>query len=274
MKNLINDFLQFWTDHSAKIIAAFIVLIVGIILIKLLLRIINASFQKSKVSPTIQKFSLSILRVVCYILLITTLLQVFGVPMTSIIAAFSVVGLAVSLAIQNSLANVAGGVTLLFSKPFVVGDYIQYDNLEGTVLQISILTTKIATLDNKFVFIPNSKLTEDSVTNFTYSDNRRIDLEIGIGYQDDFKHALKVIEDIVADDPLIITSHEKTDFLPFIRMFELGESSVVLTVRVWTETNNYLTAKCGLLEKIKEKFDSEGINIPYPQMEISIKKES
>lgn len=271
MENFITSLLSFWEKHGGQIISALIVFAVGSIAIRLVCKITRKGLSKSRLSLTIHQFIISVLNVALYVILGLTILQIFNVPMTSIVAALGVVGLAVSLSVQNSLANVAGGIVLLFTKPFEVGDYILFDDVEGTVAQISILNTKMCTFDNKFIYIPNGKLSEDKIVNFTASGTRRLDLDISISYQNDFHQAIALIEAVIEKEPMVIKDEEEK--LPLVRMNAHGESAIILTVKVWATSADFWPVRYNLLEAIKDTFDAHNISIPYQQMEVRLHKE-
>ncbi len=270
MEKITAELHNFISLYGEKIVFSILFFIFGFLLIKVFLRILKKTFNKRNYDLNSCNFILSITKVVLYVLLVCTVLQIIGIPVTTIIAALSVIGIAIGLAIQNSLANVAGGLIIIFTHPFQKGDYILLDNVEGTVIQTGILQTKIATLDNRIVYIPNANITDNNLTNFTASGTRRILLNISISYNDDYKKAIFLIEEIVRKDSLILKESEEHQ--PFIRMLEHGDSAIILTVRVWSSSDNYLDARSGLLEKIKDTFDENKISIPFPQLDISIKK--
>lgn len=194
-------------------------------------------------------------------------LTALNVPMSSIITVFGAAGLAISLALQSCLSNLAGGFIILFSKPFSAGDTIELDGSVGNVKTISILYTKIETFDGKIVSIPNGKVSEAKIINYTESPNRRVDLQFDISYDADFRTARKLITDIITSDKLILNDPE-----PIVRMSAHNESSVSIDVRVWTANDNYNTVRYGLIESVKESFDKNGIEIPFNQLDLNIKR--
>ena len=269
MDNTSQAIYNFFTTNGSKILLSLLLFLIGLFVIKLFIRILKKSLEKRNSNTTANTFIISIVKICFYVILIATILQILGFPVTTVVAAFSVVGLAIGLSVQNCLANVASGFIIIFSHPFVIGDYIGFDTVEGTVLETNILQTKIATADNKIAYIPNSKLTENTLTNYSASGTRRVILDISIGYDNNFKTAIKLIEEIIKDEPLILNSNESQ--APFVRMWEHGESAIILTVRVWTKTEHYFDLRSNLLENIKETFDNNNISIPYPQLEVSMK---
>lgn len=256
---------KFLDVYGEKIIISSIILIVGSILIKILLRIIEKALKRSKIDVTLHKFLSAVIKVILWILVSLTALQAFNIPVASVIASLSVLGLAVSLAVKDSLANVASGIVVLFSKPFQVGDYIMISEFEGKVEHINTIHTKLTTIDNKAVFIPNSLVSSNTVVNFTNENIRRVDLIFSISYKDDFVKAKNIVFDIVQN-------HKKAlqDPAPLVRVCELAESSVNITTRVWTKGEDYWDLRFDLLELVKMKFDEEGISIPFNQLDVNL----
>lgn len=258
-------------DHFGRalptLIMAFAILIVGVIIVRLLSRFIKRSLNKTNIDSAAKNFLLSLIRITLYTIIIIMALTALNVPMSSIITVFGAAGLAISLALQSCLSNLAGGFIILFSKPFSAGDTIELDGSVGNVKTISILYTKIETFDGKIVSIPNGKVSEAKIINYTESPNRRVDLQFDISYDADFRTARKLITDIITSDKLILNDPE-----PIVRMSAHNESSVSIDVRVWTANDNYSTVRYGLIESVKESFDKNGIEIPFNQLDLNIKR--
>lgn len=258
-------------DHFGRalptLIMAFAILIVGVIIVRLLSRFIKRSLNKTNIDSAAKNFLLSLIRITLYTIVIIMALTALNVPMSSIITVFGAAGLAISLALQSCLSNLAGGFIILFSKPFSAGDTIELDGSVGNVKTISILYTKIETFDGKIVSIPNGKVSEAKIINYTESPNRRVDLQFDISYDADFRTARKLITDIITSDKLILNDPE-----PIVRMSAHNESSVSIDVRVWTANDNYNTVRYGLIESVKESFDKNGIEIPFNQLDLNIKR--
>ena len=258
-------------DHFGKalptLIMAFAILIVGVIIVRLLSRFIKRSLNKTNIDSAAKNFLLSLIRITLYTIVIIMALTALNVPMSSIITVFGAAGLAISLALQSCLSNLAGGFIILFSKPFSAGDTIELDGSVGNVKTISILYTKIETFDGKIVSIPNGKVSEAKIINYTESPNRRVDLQFDISYDADFRTARKLITDIITSDKLILNDPE-----PIVRMSAHNESYVSIDVRVWTANDNYNTVRYGLIESVKESFDKNGIEIPFNQLDLNIKR--
>jgi small conductance mechanosensitive channel len=266
ISNIFNIILEKVQEKIPSILFALVIFIIGFLLSKLLIRVVSGILKKSNIDRTAHHFLKSIVKIVIYTLIIVMALSIIGVPMTSIVTVIGAAGLAISLALQTSLSNLAGGFIILSSKPFKVNDYIEIDGISGTVEKISILYTNIVSVDNKISFIPNGIVANAKITNFTSKSDRRLDINIKIGYKDDYKKAQKIIMDIVEKNTLTIKTPE-----PLVRMGEHGSSSIVIYVKVWVMASDYWELKFQLLEEIKEEFDKNNINIPYNQMDVFIK---
>ena len=256
-------------DLLPKLLTAALILLVGIILVRWAAKFARNLLKHSRLDVTLHNFIVSILSALLYILLAIIVVTVL-VPSAagSLITMFGVFGLAVSLAVTDSLANLAGGMSVLFTKPFALGDYVNINGNEGTVQEIRLNYTVIKTVDNKLVHIPNGDVAKAEITNFTAQETRRLDLVFSIGYDDDFEQAKKIIREIVHDNPLAHSDPE-----PIVRMVEHGDSAIRIGCRVWVDTADYWTLNYDLLEEVKRRFDASGIHIPYNQLEIAIRRE-
>ena len=218
----------------------------------------------------VSQFVDSMLKFGLYALLLFIIATKFGVESSSVAALIASAGVAIGLAVQGSLSNFAGGVLILLLKPFAVGDYIivTQEGIEGTVKEIQIFYTKLATVDNQTVVVPNSILTNNSLTNVTARPERKLDLKVGISYDADLKKAKALIEDMLLHDESIIQDEE-------IRVFvdSLGESAVMIGLRAWVKTEEYWATRWRLMEDIKVTFDAEGIDIPYNQITVHVREE-
>ncbi len=246
-----------------KVILALVFFILGRIIIKWIRRIVRRSLERSKADKGVEQFVDSLLKFILYFLLLFSIATKFGVDTASAAALIASGGVALGLALQGSLSNFAGGVLILLLKPFEVGDYIIEDTNknEGTVKEIQIFYTKLCTIDNKTIVIPNGILTNNSLTNATAGDERRLDLKIDISYDADLKKAKALIERILLEDEAVLKDEEINVFVDC-----LGESSVVIGARAWTKNETFWPARWRILEKIKEQFDENRIEIPYRQL--------
>lgn len=251
------------------LIIAIIVLVVGVLLSRLISRIVSQTMKKSNVEDSARSFIVSFVRVALYVLVIIMALSVLNVPMSSIITVLGAAGLAVSLALQNCLSNLCGGFIILFSKPFAAGDTVEIDGTIGSVESIGVLYTKMKTPDGKSVLIPNGKVSDAKLINYTETPTRRIDLKYDISYSADFSIAKQLINTVVSENELILH-----DPAPVIRMDSHNDSSVSIAVLVWVYNENYHEVRYTLNENIKYVFDKNNIEIPFNQLDVHIDGEN
>lgn len=251
--------------YGPKLLLAIIVLIVGLAIIKPIVRFIRKTLTNRDVDPSVIPFLTGITGAVLKIMLFIAVAEMVGVETTSFIAVLGAAGLAIGLALQGSLANFAGGVLILLFKPFKVGDYIEGQGHAGTVKEISILYTVLNTPDNKKIIIPNGNLSNNSMINYSAEETRRIDFLFGVGYDDNIDLVKETIAEVFKSDDRILSDPE-----PMIQLHELGDSSVNFASRVWVKTSDYWGVYWSLMETAKRKFDEKGINIPYPQRDVHI----
>lgn len=265
LQNHIPDFISF----GIKVVFALVFFFIGRIVIRWIRKLVRKSMQRSGADKGVEQFVDSLLKFSLYFLLLFMIGTKFGIDASSVAALIASGGVAIGLAMQGSLSNFAGGVLILLLKPFEVGDYIIEDTNknEGTVKEIQIFYTKLTTIDNKTIVIPNGILTNNSLTNATAKDERRLDLKIDISYDADLKKAKAMIMDVLNDDPAVLREDEIVVFVD-----ELGESSVVLGARAWTKNADFWQAKWRILENIKEKMDENQIEIPYRQLTVHMNK--
>ena len=265
LQNHIPDLISF----GIKVVFALVFFFIGRIVIRWIRKLVRKSMQRSGADKGIEQFVDSLLKFSLYFLLLFMIGTKFGIDASSVAALIASGGVAIGLAMQGSLSNFAGGVLILLLKPFEVGDYIIEDTNknEGTVKEIQIFYTKLTTIDNKTIVIPNGILTNNSLTNATAKDERRLDLKVDISYDADLKKAKAMIMDVLNDDPAVLREDEIVVFVD-----ELGESSVVLGARAWTKSADFWQAKWRILENIKEKMDENQIEIPYRQLTVHMNK--
>lgn len=265
LQNHIPDFISF----GIKVVFALVFFFIGRIVIRWIRKLVRKSMQRSSADKGVEQFVDSLLKFSLYFLLLFMIGTKFGIDASSVAALIASGGVAIGLAMQGSLSNFAGGVLILLLKPFEVGDYIIEDTNknEGTVKEIQIFYTKLTTIDNKTIVIPNGILTNNSLTNATAKDERRLDLKVDISYDADLKKAKAMIMDVLNDDPAVLREDEIVVFVD-----ELGESSVVLGARAWTKSADFWQAKWRILENIKEKMDENQIEIPYRQLTVHMNK--
>ena len=275
--NEVNQATQYLQEHlsdligfGVKVLIAIAVFMIGRVLIHFIRKIVRKSLARSSADKGVEQFVDSVLKFSLYFLLIFMIAAKLGVDTTSVAAIIASGGVAIGLALQGSLSNFAGGVLILLLKPFVVGDYI-LDNAsseEGTVKEITIFYTKLLTIDNKLILIPNGSLSNSSITNYSHMDMRRIDLTVGVGYASDLSKVKAVLEGVVKTETAVIKDEPVDIFVS-----DLGDSAVDMGIRVWVKTEDYWPVRWRLLEQMKNALDENGISIPFPQMDVSIRKE-
>ena len=265
----VQDSIPELITFGLKVLAALVAFFVGRLVIRWIRKIVRRSFERSGADKGVEQFVDSLLKYGLYALLVFSLISSLGFDTTSVAAVLASGGVAIGLALQGSLSNFAGGVLILLLKPFVVGDYIIEDSngKEGTVKEIQIFYTKLSTIDNKTIVIPNGMLTSNSITNATAKDERQLDLRVGISYDADIRQAKSVIENLLIKDECIIKNEQINVFV-----HELADSAVVLGIRAWVKNEEYWETRWRLLEEIKLLLDENGIEIPYPQMTVHMQK--
>ncbi|MBR9954130.1 mechanosensitive ion channel family protein [Eubacteriaceae bacterium Marseille-Q4139] len=250
-------------DFAVRLALAALILIVGFKVIGIIRKMVRRSLERAEVEITLLRFLDALLNAVLLFLLIFMAAQQLGMNTASIVAVTGSAGLALGLALQGSLANFAGGVLILFMKPFRVDDYIVTEEGEGTVYSIGLVYTTLLSIDNKKVVIPNGTLSNMTITNVTTMEKRRLDLTVTIGYQADLKRAKELLETLYADSPEIIKEDGITVYVD-----SLTGNGVVIGVRGWVKTEDYWPLRWRLLEEIKLTFEREGIEIPYNYMNV------
>lgn len=265
----VQDSIPGLITFGLKVLAALVAFFVGRLVIRWIRKIVRRSFERSGADKGVEQFVDSLLKYGLYALLVFSLISSLGFDTTSVAAVLASGGVAIGLALQGSLSNFAGGVLILLLKPFVVGDYIIEDSngKEGTVKEIQIFYTKLSTIDNKTIVIPNGMLTNNSITNATAKDERQLDLRVGISYDADIRQAKSVIENLLIKDECIIKNEQINVFV-----HELADNAVVLGIRAWVKNEEYWETRWRLLEEIKLLLDENGIEIPYPQMTVHMQK--
>lgn len=251
-----------------RLILALIVYAIGIKVIAWLCRIVRKHLLKYGTDEAAKSFVMSILKISLHILLIMTLAAQVGVDRTSIATVLASAGVAVSLALKDGLSNFASGLIIMFLRPFSVGDYIieHGENNEGTVEKIELYYTTLATTDSRRVVIPNSLLTGNCITNVTAADKRRLEIKVGISYDSNLQKAKDILRELIQEDPELMDQEESQIYVD-----SLGESSVVLGLKSWVKTEEFWNTKWRMNERIKEAFDANGIQIPYPQLDLRIR---
>ena len=260
-----NNIWEAFLRAIPSILLAIAILVVGIILTKICIKLMSKGLSKTKLDLTVVKFTTQVTKILLYVLLLTVVLSMVGIPATSIITVIGTAGVAIGLALQNSLSNVAGGFLLMITKPFKIGDYIISNGVEGTVSQISILHTRLDSVTNQAIFIPNGLAINAVVVNNSQNAERRVDLDFSISYKDDFETARQIITDV-------IKAHDKVDKQQeiFVRMSEHGESAIIITSRCWCKNADYWQVHFDLIEQVRAAFIENNIEIPFRQVDINI----
>lgn len=249
-----------------NVVLVLIVFAVGRKVIGWAVKLIDRALEHNGVEVTIRKFLKNVLVVLAYVVLAMIMMEMVGIAATSLAAAFASCGVAIGLALQGSLANFAGGILILLMKPFVVGDYVVAGGQEGVVKEIGLVYTKLTTVDNREVLIPNGSLANGTMVNVSANPTRRVDIAVGVSYSADLKLAQKILRDLGEKDAARLADQDVTVFVS-----ELGASSVNLGLRVWVDAANYWDTKWRLTENIKAEFDKAGIEIPFNQLDVHMK---
>lgn len=268
LKNIVEKIIDMLILYTPKLIGTILILAIGFGLVKVILKIIDRFLDKSKVDLSLHSFVKSISEVILKIMVVLTAAGMLGIPMGSFIVVLSTAGLAIGLAVKDSLSNLAGGFLILTFRPFNVGDYIEAQGKIGTVREIKILYTHLITPDNKRIIIPNGDLANTEITNCSVENERRVDLIFGIGYEDDIDHARRVLNNVLENHNTVLKEPA-----PVIKVESLGDNAVNIIVKAWTKTENYLDTHYDLQELIKKRFDKEGIEMPFPQKDIHLYNE-
>lgn len=257
-------------NFAGRVLLAILVYIIASKLIHKICRLIVASMNRANADTGVIQFVSSFVKAALYFLLIVSIATSFGVKESSIAALLASSGVAIGLALQGGLSNLAGGVIILILRPFTIGDYIieNSGNQEGTVVKIDLFYTTLSTVDNRRITVPNGTLTNSSIVNVTAKDNRKLEIKVGISYQADLKRAKQILQDLLHEDKSIMSDEEMQVFVD-----ELAADSVILGLRAWVKTEEYWATKWRLNEEIKLAFDEASVEIPFPQLDVHIKEQ-
>ena len=256
-------------SFGIKLIAAIAIFYIGRLIAKVVTRGVRKLMVAQEVDKILESFVSNLVYSLLMIFVIIAAINQLGVQTTSLIAIMGAAGLAVGLALQGSLANFAAGVLIVMFRPYKVGDFVEAAGIAGSVLQVQILTTVLKTGDNKQIIVPNGQIMGSIITNFSANDTRRVDLTIGIGYDDDIDKARDTIQDLIDADDRVFK-----DPASLIAVSELADSSVNFVVRMWVNSGDYWGVNFDMTEAIKKRFDKEGISFPYPQQDVHIHQAS
>lgn len=266
VENFIYELPDKVLRFGAKIVLAILTFAVGVWVIRVIRKIIHQAFEKTNADKGVVQFTESFVRIALYVVLIMFIATSFGVDTASVVAVLGSAGVAIGLALQGSLSNFAGGILILLIKPFVIGDYIVACGEEGTVTSIDMCYTKLTTLDERIVVLPNGTLANTTIVNNTTTPNRRVDIVVSIAYDADIKLAKELILNIVNSAEFVLKDHEISVYIS-----SLAASSVDLGVRYYTKNEDYAGGKSAVFEQVKEAFDKNHIEIPYQQLDVHMK---
>ena len=267
----VKETLQSWIPGllalGIRLAVAALIIFIGSRVAKGVKKFLNKTFQRMEMDLGVSKFLLSVAEVCIYAIAVFIAADNFGIPSASIIALLGSAGLAIGLSLKDSLANVAGGILILLMRPFTVNDYIVFGDLEGTVQNIGLVYTTLAAADNKKITIPNGSISNGAVVNVTAQEKRRVDIEVGIGYTSDMKKAKEILYHIFESEPRVLKEEGITVYVG-----QLADSAVIIGGRGWTKTEDYWSVRWGIIESVKEEFDEAGIEIPYNQLDVNLKR--
>ncbi len=260
------DIKKWLMNYYPSLIGALILVVVGMIVIHFVSKLLAKGLARSRIDTAMHHFIRSTVKIVLYTLLLLLAASALNIDITPLVTAFGAVGLALSLALKDTLANLASGIVILYNRPFKHGDFVEVNGQQGTVIEISYTYTKLKTIDNKVVFIPNSKVSAADIINFSSEETRRLDLYFSIGFSDDFNLVQQLILHIVEQNEFALKTPE-----PLVRVCGHGDNAVKIACYVWVKRENYLTLSYDLYEQVKAAFDQNGITIPYRQLDVTIK---
>lgn len=261
-------FSNLWSSIVSAIptiLLAIIVLVIGLIVCKLVLKLVSKGLDRTRIDLTVNNFLKQCCKIVLYVLLITVVLSLLGIPATSIITVIGTAGVAIGLALQDSLSNVAGGILLMINKPFKIGDYITTNGVSGVVKQITILYTRLDSDTNQAIFVPNGQVSGAVVTNCNGNSSRRVDLTFSIGYGQDFAKVQEIIMAAMKRNPKVLQ-----DPAPSVRIQEHGASALILAVRPWCKPDDYWDVFFGVTEDIRAAFVAANIPVAYNQLDVHV----
>ncbi len=267
MEGILATVINVCIDVAWRLVAALVILVGGRAIIKFFLKKLRNGKKFGELEPTVRSFLQNFIKIGSYVLLAVMIVGILGVPMASVITLFASAGAAVALAVKGAFSNLVGGIMLLIFKPISVGEFVDIDGKSGTVEEIGFFYTQLKTADNLTVSVPNAKTTDSTIINYSRKDLRRLDLNIDVSYGSDIEKVKQVIESV-------INEHDKAlgDPAPFVRMTDMLDSSLQFTIRVWCARGDYGILKSDLLEQLDAAFAKEGIEMPFPQLDVHLTK--
>ena len=264
-EEIIEEIISSAIQLGLKILLALVIYWVGKFIIDNLYRFVQKALSRKKIDQSVNTFVLSLVRVVLMLLLIVMIIGVLGINTSSFVALFASAGVAIGMALSGTLQNFAGGVMILLFKPYKVGDFIEAQGVSGTLKEIQIFNTLLATTDNKTIIIPNGKLSNETVTNYTQAGTRRVEWVFGISYGDDYQKAKELLDVYIAEDKRILSTPA-----PMVALSCLADSSVQITARAWVQASDYWSVLYDMNERVYSEFGKYGLSFPFPQMDVHI----
>ncbi len=264
-EEFLNKIVNWATDFGMKLLACLVVLIVGKILIKWVVRLMTKSKFAQKNDKTVTTVLSHFVSASLYVLLVVIIIGILGVPTASVITVIASAGVAIGLALQGALSNIAGGIMILILRPFRVGDFVEIADRSGTVTDVGIFYTTLTTGDNKVVIIPNGTVMADDIVNYSVKDTRRVDMVFTAAYGSDVQKVIGILLDEAQKHELALK-----DPAPFARLTNQGDSALEFTLRVWTKAGDYWTVNFDLLERLNDRLEKEGIEIPFNQLDVHV----
>jgi len=266
MESITINIISYVTEYSLKVIIAIVIFIIGRFVAKKITNVLTKLMERAKWDVTLVKFSGDIIYFLLLFVVVIIAIQTVGIDTTSFVAILGAATLAIGFALRDNLSNFASGALLLILRPFEVGHFVEAGGTAGIVEEIGIFSTKLRTGDNKIIYVPNSSIFSGNIINYSAKDTRRIDLTIGVSYEDNLKKVKEELWKILEEDERVLKNPA-----PTVAVAELADSSVNLVVRPWVKSSDYWSVYFDLLEKIKVRFDEAGISIPYPQLDVHLK---
>ena len=266
MDQVLDFLIELCTTIGVKLLFAGLLLVIGVKLIKWLLKAIQKGKAFCKLDLGVQSFIRSFLKIGLYTLLFFSIAGILGIPTTSFVTLLASAGVAIGLALQGALSNLAGGLMLLIFKPFHVGDFIETDHGSGTVRDITVFYTVLVTPDNKHITLPNGSLTNSAITNYSVEETRRVEIACSVSYSADIEQVKAILLDVAQQNEMVHTAPA-----PLARLSKHGDNALHFILRVWCDSPNYWTVTFDLTEAVKEAFDKNGIESPYPQLDVHMR---
>ncbi len=265
MEKFITDVKTFFTTAGLKILLGIVIIILGLLACKIVKTLLKRALARGKRDEAMSHFIVSLTDIILKIIVLVCALATMGINTASIITVLGTCGVAIGLALKDSLGNLASGVLIIYNKPFKKGDYIETPEVSGKVSTINLFNTVLLTADNKEIVIPNGTLASEHIINYSTMATRRVELKFGISYGNDYKQAKEIILDICNAHEAVLKDPE-----PMCRLSEHGDNALILTVRVWTANDKYWDVYYDIVERVKDAFDAAGIGIPYPQLDVHL----